>query len=62
MIKHVAGWQYVLTGVFSWGEEGLTIDNKKCTSCGKCEKACMVSAIKVAKNKERNRRRPKKYQ
>lgn len=52
MIKHVTGWQYVLTGVFSWGEEGLTIDNKKCTSCGKCEKACMASAIKVAKNVE----------
>lgn len=37
---------------FSWGEKGLIIDNEKCISCGKCEEACMVSAIKVARNEE----------
>lgn len=40
--------------VFSWNEktQSLEIDNSKCISCGLCEKACMVSAIKVAKNQE----------
>lgn len=40
--------------VFSWNEErqSLEIDNSKCISCGLCEKACMVSAIKVAKDLE----------
>lgn len=40
--------------VFSWNEEKKTleIDNTKCISCGLCEKVCMVSAIKVAKNEE----------
>lgn len=56
MTKLVVEWQFVLTGVFSWGEQGLMIDNEKCISCGKCEKACMVSAIKVAKNKEEYQR------
>lgn len=46
------GWQCVQIGVFSWGEKGLIIDNEKCISCGKCEEACMVSAIRVAKNEE----------
>lgn len=45
-------WLYALIGVFSWGEKGLKIDNEKCISCGKCEEACMVSAIKVAKNEQ----------
>lgn len=52
MIRHVVVWQYVQNGVFSWGEKGLMIDNEKCISCGKCEEACMVSAIKVARNEE----------
>lgn len=40
--------------VFSWNEEkkSLEIDNTKCISCRLCEKACMVSAIKVAKDIE----------
>jgi thioredoxin 1 len=39
-------------GALSWNEKKKTIviDNKKCISCGKCEKACMVNAIHVAKN------------
>lgn len=40
------------TGALSWDDNKKTIviDNSKCTSCGLCEKACMVDAIKVAKN------------
>lgn len=45
-------WLCALIGVFSWGEKGLKIDNEKCISCGKCEEACMVSAIKVAKDEQ----------
>ena len=38
----------------TWNErkKTLEIDNKKCTSCGLCEKACMVNAIKVTKTQE----------
>lgn len=50
--KECSGMAVCPKGVFSWGEQGLMIDNEKCISCGKCEKACMVSAIKVAKNEE----------
>ena len=52
MIRRVVVWQCVQNGVFSWGEKGLMIDNEKCISCGKCEEACMVSAIKVARSEE----------
>ena len=40
------------TGALSWDEKkgSIKIDNSKCVSCGKCEKACMVDAIKVARN------------
>lgn len=51
--KACSGMAVCPTGVFSWDEEkGLIIDNEKCISCGKCEEACMVSAIKVAKTEE----------
>jgi Fe-S-cluster-containing dehydrogenase component len=45
------------TGALSWDnkEKTIKIDNSKCISCGECERACMVDAIKVAKN-------PKEYQ
>ncbi|MCI8759530.1 MAG: 4Fe-4S binding protein [Clostridia bacterium] len=52
MIRLVVEWLCALIGVFSWGEKGLKIDNEKCISCGKCEEACMVSAIKVAKDEQ----------
>jgi ferredoxin len=38
----------------TWNDKKKTleIDNKKCTSCGLCEKACMVNAIRVTKSQE----------
>jgi len=40
------------SGAFFWDEKKKTIavDNSICTSCGACEKACPVGAIRVAKN------------
>jgi len=40
------------TGALSWDEKNNTIkiDNSKCVSCGACEKACMIQAIKVAQS------------
>jgi len=40
------------SGAFFWDEKKKTIaiDDSKCTSCGACEKACPVGAIRVAKN------------
>ncbi len=56
MTKHVVEWKHVQIGVFSWENNGLVIHNERCTSCGKCEKVCMVSAIRVAKNEEEYQR------
>ena len=41
-------------GAFYWDREKRTIavDNSKCTDCGRCEEACPVDAIRVAKTKE----------
>ena len=41
-------------GAFYWDEKNKTIavDNSKCTNCGKCEDACPVDAIRVARNEE----------
>lgn len=52
--KACSGMSACPNNVFSWDEEKKTllIDNSKCVSCGLCEKACMVSAIRVAKNQE----------
>ncbi|MFC1617811.1 4Fe-4S dicluster domain-containing protein [Patescibacteria group bacterium] len=48
------GIEVCSTGALSWDDKKKTIviDNDKCTSCKKCEKACMVDAIKVASTKE----------
>ncbi len=37
--------------VFYWDEkrETIAVDNKKCKSCGLCEKSCPVGAIRVAR-------------
>ena len=42
------------TGALSWDDKRKTIviDNTKCTSCGACERSCMVQAIKVGRTKE----------
>jgi NAD-dependent dihydropyrimidine dehydrogenase PreA subunit len=52
--KECSGIEVCPTGALSWDESKNTIriDNNKCTSCGLCEDACMVGAIKVAKNEE----------
>lgn len=42
------------TGALAWDakKKSIKIDNKKCISCGKCERSCMVEAIYVAKNEK----------
>jgi len=42
------------TGAMYWDKENkvITVDNSKCTSCGACEKACPVGAIRVAKTED----------
>lgn len=46
------------TGALSWDKKkkSIKIDNEKCISCKKCEKSCMVNAIRVAKNEEEYKR------
>ena len=50
--KECGGVAVCPAGALSWDEKKKTIkiDNSKCLSCGKCEKACAIGAIKVAKN------------
>ena len=42
------------TGALYWNAEkkSLSIDNKKCISCRKCEKNCQVSAIHVVRDEK----------
>ncbi|MFA7243921.1 MAG: 4Fe-4S binding protein [Patescibacteria group bacterium] len=49
--EECAGIETCPSGALSWDDENKTIkiDNEKCTSCGACEKACGVEAIKVAR-------------
>ena len=46
------------TGALSWyaKKKSIKIDNDKCISCGKCENACMVDAVHVAKNEKEYQR------
>jgi Fe-S-cluster-containing hydrogenase component 2 len=50
--KDCSGIAACPTGALSWDDKKKTIviDNSKCVSCGKCEPACMVHAIRVAKS------------
>lgn len=52
--KECGGIAACPAGALSWDEKKRTIkiDNPKCLSCGKCEKACPIGAIKVAKNEK----------
>lgn len=51
--KECRGVEVCPTKALHWDEKNQTIifDEKKCSLCGLCEKACEISAIKVAKNK-----------
>jgi len=61
--KACSGRSACPNGVFEWDElnNTLTINNEKCISCGLCEKACMVSAIKVAKTEEEYKKIKKEF-
>ena len=61
--KACSGMAVCPNKVFSWNEEKhtLEIDNSKCISCGLCEKACMVSAIRVAKTEEEYKKIQKEF-
>ncbi|UMX47883.1 MAG: 4Fe-4S binding protein [Candidatus Nealsonbacteria bacterium DGGOD1a] len=52
--KECSGIAVCPTGALSWDEKkkSIKINNKKCISCGKCQRACGVEAIKVAKNEK----------
>ncbi|HLN19172.1 MAG TPA: 4Fe-4S binding protein [Patescibacteria group bacterium] len=56
--KDCSGISACLNDALSWDnrKKRIKIDNKKCVSCGLCEKACPVEAIKVAKNQKEYRK------
>ena len=53
-VEDCGGIEVCPTGAFYWDKKNKTIaiDNSKCVSCGTCEKACPVGAIRFAKNDE----------
>ncbi len=52
--KDCSGIEVCPTGAFRWDDKRKTIsiDNKKCISCGKCEEACLVGAIRIARTEK----------
>lgn len=61
--KACSGMSACPKNVFEWDEEKntLVIHNDRCISCGLCEKACMVSAIRVAKTEEEYQKIKKEF-
>jgi len=51
--KDCSGFEVCPVGVFYWDEKKkrIAVDNEKCINCGKCEVACPVGAIRVARTK-----------
>lgn len=56
--KECGGIEICPTKALSWDEKKkeIKIDNTKCINCGKCEEACPVDAIRVARNEEEYRK------
>ncbi|MCI8352493.1 MAG: 4Fe-4S binding protein [Clostridia bacterium] len=61
--KACSGMAICPNNVFEWDEKKstLVIHNERCVSCGLCEKACMVSAIRVAKTEEEYKKIEKEF-
>ncbi|MFH1551841.1 MAG: 4Fe-4S dicluster domain-containing protein [bacterium] len=52
--KDCDGIKICPTKAFYWDKKKktITVDNKKCINCGRCEEACLAGAIKVAKTEK----------
>lgn len=52
--KDCYGIEVCPTGAFYWNDKRktITVNDKKCISCGKCQEACHVGAIRIARTKK----------